>query len=185
MLIEPKDTLQQCSRIHAFLFYKGRGKKDRVGGWGLTGTPIDISSFYLRNQFLFPLELRRHSETTLAKCVSPLAEANVQQNHLHGNKRKQKIITPEHVIRANRFIVAMELFPFLMKRLLMNLFQGQFAPQHFASLLCIILQEKFTLTYTNRRYLVFFQTVRKLSSPCKRILVCNRAKSSEKHFSIK
>ena len=60
--------------IHAFLFYKGRGKEDGVGGggWGLTGTPIDMSSFYL-----FSLESRRHSETTLHNGVSPLAEANV------------------------------------------------------------------------------------------------------------
>ena len=43
-----------------------------LGGWGLTGTPIDMSSFYL-----FSLGLRRHSETTLHHGVSPLAEANV------------------------------------------------------------------------------------------------------------
>ena len=46
--------------------------EDGVGGWGLTGTPIDVSSFYL-----FALELRRHSQTTLHNGVSPLAEANV------------------------------------------------------------------------------------------------------------
>ena len=57
--------------IDAFLFYKGRGKEDWVGGWGLTGTPIDMSSFYL-----FPLELRRHSERTLHDSVSSLAEEN-------------------------------------------------------------------------------------------------------------
>ena len=42
------------------------------GGSGLAGTPIDMSSFYL-----FPLGLRRHSETTLHHGLSPLAEANV------------------------------------------------------------------------------------------------------------
>ena len=46
--------------------------EDGVGGWGLTGTPIDVSSFYL-----FSLESRRHSETTLHNGVSPLAEVNV------------------------------------------------------------------------------------------------------------
>ena len=49
-----------------------------LGGWGLTGTSIDMFSFYLGNQFFFSLELRRHSETTLQHGVSPLAEANVQ-----------------------------------------------------------------------------------------------------------
>ena len=58
--------------IHAIIFYRGRGKDDGVGGWGLTGTPIDMSSFYL-----FSLGLRRHSETTLHHGLSPLAEANV------------------------------------------------------------------------------------------------------------
>ena len=47
------------------------------GGGGLTGTPIDISSLYLLNECFFPLELRRHSETTLRYSVSPLADANV------------------------------------------------------------------------------------------------------------
>ena len=47
------------------------------GGWGSTGTPIDMSSFYLPNQFFFSLKLRRHSETTLHYDVSLLAGANV------------------------------------------------------------------------------------------------------------
>ena len=118
--------------IYVYLFYKGRGKEDGVGGWGLTGTHIDMSSFYL-----FSLESRRHSQTTLHNGVSPLAEANVYQNHLHDNKYK-KIIKPEHIILANRFIVARELFPFIIKHLLMNLFQGLFVPLHCATLLCII-----------------------------------------------
>ena len=50
----------------------------------------------------------------------------------------------------------MDLFPFHVKRLLMNLFQEQFAPLHYVSLLCIILHEKSTPTYANRRYLVLF-----------------------------
>ena len=63
---------------HAFLFYKGRGKEDGVGGGGvLTGTPIDISSLYLRHEFFLSSELRLHSETTLHHGVSPLADANV------------------------------------------------------------------------------------------------------------
>ena len=60
----------------AFLFHKGRGREDGVGEWGLTVTPIDMSSFYLRNQFFLSLELSRHSETNLHSGVSPLAEAN-------------------------------------------------------------------------------------------------------------
>ena len=59
-------------------FTKARGRKMGLGGWGLTGTSIDMFSFYLGNQFFFSLELRRHSETTLQHGVSPLAEANVQ-----------------------------------------------------------------------------------------------------------
>ena len=41
------------------------------------GTPIDMSSFYLRDEFFFSSELRRHSETTLHHGVSSLADANV------------------------------------------------------------------------------------------------------------
>ena len=36
--------------IHEFLFYKSKGKTDGVRGWGLTGTPINMSSCYLRNE---------------------------------------------------------------------------------------------------------------------------------------
>ena len=64
-------------------------------GWGgggvLTGTPIDISSLYLRHEFFLSSELRHHSETTLHHGVSPLADANVCQNHLNDNKCKKKI----------------------------------------------------------------------------------------------
>ena len=38
---------------------------------------IDMSPFYLLNEFFYPSELRRHSETTLRYGVSPLADANV------------------------------------------------------------------------------------------------------------
>ena len=41
------------------------------------GTSIDMSSFYLREEFFLSLESRGHSETTLYHGVSPLAEANV------------------------------------------------------------------------------------------------------------
>ena len=77
--------------IRVFLLYKGRGKEDGVGGWGLTGTPIDMSSSYLRNEFFFSLELRRHTDTTL------------HFGHLHGNKCKQ-IIRTEVVSRTVRAI---------------------------------------------------------------------------------
>ena len=65
------------SWIHAFLFYNSREKKDGVGGWGLTGTPIDMSSFYLPSEFFFSFELRRPSGTTLHHGISPLANENV------------------------------------------------------------------------------------------------------------
>ena len=52
-------------------------KEDGDGGWGLTDTPIDMSSFYLPNKFFFSSELRRHSETTLHHGVSPLTDENV------------------------------------------------------------------------------------------------------------
>ena len=55
----------------------GWGKKGGAGGWGSAGTPIDISSFYLQNEFLLSFELTRPLETTLPYGVSPLAEANV------------------------------------------------------------------------------------------------------------
>ena len=47
------------------------------GGGGLTGTPIDMSSFYLPNELFFYSELRRHSETILHHGVSPSADENV------------------------------------------------------------------------------------------------------------
>ena len=70
--------------INTFLFYKGREKEDEVGGggggsWGLgvNRTPIDMSSFYLPDEFFFSSELRRDSEKTLHHGVSPLANENV------------------------------------------------------------------------------------------------------------
>ena len=58
-------------------FTKAGKRKIGWGGgvWGSPGTPIDMSSFYLQNEFLF-LELSP-SKTTLPYGVSPLAEANV------------------------------------------------------------------------------------------------------------
>ena len=77
------------------------------------------------------------------------------------------------------------------KRLLMNLFQGQFVPLHYVSLLCIILDEKCTPTYVNRRYLVLFFSASKKNFHRHVIgfgdipfisIVCNRAKSSKRLF---
>ena len=113
--------------IRVFLLYKGRGKEDGVGGWGLTGTPIDMSSSYLRNEFFFSLELRRHTDTTL------------HFGHLHGNKCKQIRSCFKSEVVSNQ-----------------KLFQGQFVPLHYASLLCIILYDICTSTYANRRFLVLF-----------------------------
>ena len=50
-----------------------------VGGWelGVNRTPIDMSSFYLPNEFFFSSELRRDSEKTLHHGVSPLGNENV------------------------------------------------------------------------------------------------------------
>ena len=49
------------------------------GSWGLgvNRTPIDMSSFYLPNEFFFFSELRRDSEKTLHHGVSPLGNENV------------------------------------------------------------------------------------------------------------
>ena len=57
-------------------FTKAGGRKMGLGE-GSPGTPIDMSSFYLQDEFFLPLELERPSETTLPHGVSPLAEANV------------------------------------------------------------------------------------------------------------
>ena len=134
-----------------------QGKEDGVGGWGLKGTPIDMFSFYLPNEFFFSSEWRRHSETTL-----------------HHKKKKKR---SEHIIWANTFIVATELFPFLMKRLLMNLFPGQFVPLHCASLQCIVLRFFFFFFF-------FFQPVRKTVIAMKRIwwhiIYISSLQSSEK-----
>ena len=51
------------------------------------------------------------------------------------------------------------------KRLLMNLFQGQFVPLHYVSLLCIILDEKCTPIYANGRFLVLFFSPRNACIP--------------------
>ena len=68
--------------IPSFLFHKGRGREDGVGRCGLTGTLIDMSLFYLLNEFFLSLELKRHAETIL------------YFDHLHDNKHKQ-IIRPD------------------------------------------------------------------------------------------
>ena len=60
---------------HSYFTKVGGGKMGL--GVGVNGTPIDMSSFYLREEFFLSLESRRHSETTLYHGVSPLAEANV------------------------------------------------------------------------------------------------------------
>ena len=75
----------------------------------------------------------------------------------------------DQIFGFNRFIVAIQLFPFLVKLLMRNLFQGHFVSLHYASLLCIILHEKCTPTYANGRFLVFFFCQEeKLWSPRKR-----------------
>ena len=87
----------------------------------------------------------------------------------------------------------MELFPFLMKLLLRNLFRGQFVPLHYVSLLCIILYEICTPKYANGRFLVLFFSARKKN--CHHHVngfgdlpfiyrVCNRARSLKNIFSI-
>ena len=65
--------------IHAFLFYKGKGKKDGVGGGGgSTGKLIDMSLSHRRDEVFFSLGLKCHSEVILHHGVSSSAEANVQ-----------------------------------------------------------------------------------------------------------
>ena len=92
----------RIASIHAILlnpriFILQRQGEERSGwGWGSLGTPINMSSFYLQNEFFLSLELRRPSETTLPYGVSPLAEATVQQNPLLYNKcKKKKKIRPD------------------------------------------------------------------------------------------
>ena len=69
--------------IHAILLdtriflLQRQEEENRVGRWGSPDTPIDMSSFYLKNEFFLSLELRRPSETTLPYGDSPLAEATV------------------------------------------------------------------------------------------------------------
>ena len=59
------------------LFYKSREREDGGGGGGVAGTPIDMSSLYLLNEFFVSSGLRCHLETTLRHGVSPLANENV------------------------------------------------------------------------------------------------------------
>ena len=84
---------------------------------------------------------------------------------------------------SQQSIVAMELFPFLMKLLLRNLFRGQFVPLHYASLLCIILHEICTPQTEDFLFFLFCQE-EKLSSLRKRIwwptIYISRVQSSEK-----
>ena len=95
--------------IPSLLFYKGRGREDGVGRWGLTGTLIDMSLFYLLNEFFLSLELKRHAETIL------------YFDHLHDNKYKQ-IIRPDllgwevgvngHAYRYVLILPVKRVFPF-------------------------------------------------------------------------
>ena len=68
----------------------------------------------------------------------------------------------------------------------MNLFQGQFVPFHYASLLCIVLHKKSMPTYEEEDILCFFffNQLEKLSSPSKRIwwhtIYISSLQSSEK-----
>ena len=71
------------------------------------------------------------------------------------NVKKKQL---DQILGLNRFIVTMELFPFLVKRLMRNLFQGHFESMHYASLICIILREKCTPAYANGRFLVLFSS---------------------------
>ena len=112
------------------------------------------------------------------------------------NVKKKKL---DQIFGLNRFIVAIELFPFLVKRLMRNLFQGHFVSLHYASLPCptitppcIILHEKCTPTYANGRFLVLFFSARKknydrhvnvLGDLSFISSVCNRARSLKKIFS--
>ena len=59
-----------------FILQKQR-KEISVVRWGLTGMPIDMSSFHLLNKCFFSSELRRHAETALHHGLSPFADENV------------------------------------------------------------------------------------------------------------
>ena len=75
----------------------------------------------------------------------------------------------DQIFRANRFIVAMEQFPFLMKRLLRNLVSRPLRAIALCILLCINLHEIYTPIYTwrERKISCFFfsNQEEKLSSP--------------------
>ena len=97
----------------------------------------------------------------------------------------------DQIFRANRFIVVMELFPFLMKHFLMNFVSRPPRAVVLCILLCIILHEICTPIYANGRFLVLFFFARKKN--CHRhvngfgdlpsiSLVCNRARSLKKYF---
>ena len=86
--------------------------------------------------------------------------------------------------------MAMQLFSFLMKRLLMNLFQGQFVPLHYASPTVHRFTRKIHAHVREQKIscLFFFEVSKK---NCHRhvngfgdisfiSLVCNRAKNSKK-----
>ena len=85
----------------------------------------------------------------------------------------------------------MELFPFLMKRLLRNLVTRQLRAIALCILLCIILHEICTPIYANGRFLALFFFTR--NTNCHRhvdrfgdvpfiSLVCNRPRSLKKYF---
>ena len=127
--------------IPSLLFYKGRGREDGVGRWGLTGTLIDMSLFYLLNEFFLSLELKRHAETIL------------YFDHLHDNKYKQ-IIRPD--LFSQQIHCSNGAFSFPNETSPEEFVSRTIRALHYASLLCIILHEICTSTYANRRFLVPF-----------------------------
>ena len=83
----------------------------------------------------------------------------------------------------------MELFPFIMKCLLKNLFQGQFVPMHYASLPCIILYDICTSTYEQKiSCSLFFCQEEKVSSSRQKIwwhtIYISTLQSNEKLINI-
>ena len=134
-----------------------------------------MSSFYLQNEFLLSLELRRHTETTL------------HYGHLHDNKCKKKSL--DQIFWANRFIVAIELFCFPYETSL----EEFVARTGRAITLRIILHEICTSTYANGWFLVLFFFFLPGRKKCHghvngfgdipfTSLVCHRAKNLKKIF---
>ena len=164
--------------IPSFLFYKGRGREDGVGRWGLTGTLIDISLFYLLNEFFLSLELKRHAETIL------------YFDHLHDNKHKQ-IIRPDLLSQQihcsnGAFSFPNETSPEeFVSRTIRAIASCVPIVHHFTRNMHVhICEQKISCSFSSARQKNCHRQVNGFDVPLFLSLLCNRAKSLKKIFSI-